>query len=370
MKMRRGSEISTFQACRRKWKYEWIDNLVLIRPSTPKFFGTVMHKFIQVLNETRDWDNAFATGEELMREKGKELDPATYQELAELYATLTIDYHKMWDDSKRKTLFTELTFRVRITDTYPTDDWYTGTVDHIFLDEHGMLWIEDHKNVKRMDSYITAAQNDAQITRYLGAVTLLLNGQGEILVNGKWEPFTGGNNRIEGLVYNLLSKSPAHPPKKLSKGGLSVDKSQRTTFALYIEALKEHGLFGNIQPDPEHEGHYLIPSDHPYHDFLVMLSEQEGPDGNRFFKRIKARRTPQELQTAFNEMEDIFDDMDRAEREQRFYRNPTHNCNTCDMRHLCFAEASGENATYIRQTMYMTNPDRVEDDEDADTESS
>lgn len=98
----------------------------------------------------------------------------------------------------------------------------SGRIDMVVRRSDG-IWIVDHKSLASAPTD-TALDIDDQLTGYCYIYWRLT---GEI---------------PRGALYNVLLKDPPKPPRMLKDGTLSKDKSQRTTFDLYLQAINDLGL--------------------------------------------------------------------------------------------------------------------------------
>lgn len=342
----RGSEMYAFLSCRKRWDYEYVQEIEAIRQNDKLYFGTLFHKFLEVLYRTNSYHDAFHAGHTMLEEMPADAMPDTeYHDIRELFNSMVDVYCNYWADrdSRRETLATELKFRVPMPGIY--DTYYTGTVDHVFVDrDTDKVWLEDHKTVAYVEKYVGASEYDRQITRYLWAFDQLAEGKGEILVEGVWTK--SGLSKPAGMIYNIIGKRLPEPPKLIRNGTmLSKDMAQRTTYDLYYTALVNAGLVTKIYGDV-----VAIPKE--YDAILAHLRAQETEDGNPYFRRIRSYRNDAEKRALVKEMVGTISDMKDARLSKRFYRNFSQACAYCPMKTLCVAEQDGSDAERIRESMY------------------
>jgi hypothetical protein len=219
---------------------------------------------------------------------------------------------------------------------------------------------------------------DRQISRYWWAVEQLVKGIGSIEVpsmdNGgelHWVPVKNTiyweylqDREVCEFIYNIIKKNyPVHP--KEIKKGLSQDKRQRTTYALYMEKIRELGL-----------------DEAEYSEYLAFLKERE-ETGDPYFRRIKIYRTPSETSAAINEfffavldaerrrasINEHADDskLNRQLVEAYTYRNITKDCpNDCQFLALCQATLTGADVGFLRDTLYTQANTELENDDTED----
>jgi len=344
MRLIRGSELQDFLRCRLRWKWAWVDNLKPKIPNDKLFFGQLGHKFLEVyyrnLNHARiktAEDMAYQAMLDLYQDTDTSgMDQIQVQELWDLASKVMFNYVSHWkkEDGKIHVLATELTFGIPLNDEVA----YIGTVDMIYTDEYGNLWFMDHKFTKSIEKYEKNSIMDRQISRYWWALIQLLRGNGYFLRDNQWirarrmtdqfpEPF--------GFTYNIILKDYPVPPKVLKNGGLSKDKSQKTTYDLYLQAIDEQGLCMD-----------------DYQDMLDYLLLQ----GERFFKRVRVHRTPQEIQASIEELAETIKDM----YQPRIYRNITPDCHwDCPYKDICAASMDGSNVDYLINELFKEEKDDV-----------
>lgn len=179
---------------------------------------------------------------------------------------------------------------------------YEGRID-LILRENGTdaLWIADHKTASRLGGGDAHLDIDTQVASYAWAMREL------------------GKN-VAGVIYSQLLKSAPSEPKVLKSGKLSKDKSQGTTYELYVEALEKHRL-------PHHD----------YEDFLEYLRTNP----NEYVKRLQLHRSNNELD---RQGDLIFMEAIEMVSEPFIYPNPHFmECNRCAFKSPCLvAQEKGD----------------------------
>lgn len=389
MKYVRGSEVSSFLRCRKAWKYSWIDQIEPRRPDGKLFFGNLAHKFFEVYYKWLDKDSVDLPSSEMamiaMKQYFYDTDTSHMQqteldELWELAEKVMNNYVDQWSKIDRNWTVLAMEFRFAI--PLDSDTMYEGTIDLIYLDEHGKLFFMDHKNVGSIERYVGMAEMDRQISRYYWALQQLARGNGyiwssisedwmQIRYTDIWHQI--GEKEPSGFVYNLILKDFPTVPEILKKGGLSVAKNQKTDYATYWQAMLDNQLisFENEFDMPMYDGKYK--------DILDHLSSQETEFGNRFFRRVPVTRNESEVQAAMQEFMAVVSDMETVDRVLKFvpqyetekddgliaYRNINADCSWCNYKALCVAEMSGDSAEFIRNTLYRTKESNLDVREEA-----
>ena len=304
----RGSEVSDFLRCRKRYNYRWIQNLEPKQRNEKLTIGSAIHKFLEVWYTDRRSHDAIQAMRDYIMDNSEGLDEMQLHDMLDLATAVCTNYTSTYGfESNWTVLAAEKEFSV------PLDDGtnYIGTIDLVVEDEDGHVWFVDHKTTASIDIFDKNSDMDRQISRYWWALEQL------------------GYN-VHGFIYNIILKDFPQDPKVLKSGQLSKDKAQKTTFDLYTKAIEHHGL--NVET---------------YHDFLDYLKEQP----REFFRRIKVERTPSERLAAIDEMEDVIEDIRTA---KSHYRNITKDCHwDCQFKTLCMAEMDGSNADHIRNELYQ-----------------
>lgn len=381
MQLIRGSEVSDFTRCRWRWKKSWIENLKPIRPNGKLFMGNLFHKFVEVyyenLHNPHPDDLAHWAMQKLFQETNTErMEQVELDELWDLACEVTKNYVKQWgsQDSGWTVIAQELTFAIPIDD----DIAYTGTIDLIVKNKDGRLFFLDHKTSDSIDKYAKAAEMDRQISRYWWAMQQLAQGNGYILSDDPEEPWYPVSNDLfykealtepAGFIYNVILKDYPKPPKQLKPTkatpiAFSIDKRQMTSYKMYADELKKHGL---IHPEWELEPYvFALPEGFEYTEILDHLAAQETETGNRFFQRIPVTRQQGEIDSAMHEFYaqateavELKKKVDDPIMRQLFYRNIQPSlCNwDCDFRSLCIASMDGSNIGMLQNLMYEQKED-------------
>jgi len=327
MQIVRTSDRQMFKSCRRKWDLgsKIRQNLEPIRSPAAFEFGTAIHAGLEAYYDPRSWSTfswsdrrQFALDgfrRELAEQLNARREPDTgaisledemdFQERTLLGEGMLKHYCEYWQDKDTFTpLKTEIEFEVPVPGLQ--DTVYQGRIDALVEDQHGGYWIVDHKTRGQFggtDHY----ELDEQSGSYCWALQEMLG------------------LKIEGVIFNELLKSVPKKPELLVRGGLSKNRSQRTTYELYLQALKDN----NIAP-------------HDYLDFLEFLREK----GNPFFRRIQVHRSQTELKNLGEQIRQ--EALDMFDPNLRIYPAPgMFNCMGCSYRLPCLAINDGSDVQWI-----------------------
>lgn len=339
----RGSEYQSFLTCRKQWLYQWVIGLEPKKPDNKLFFGTLFHKWLEIYYKNQNamvadlqtsiWFNE----QDLSGMEQTEID-----ELKSLFTGVRDHYLKTYReaDSQWKILGTEVKFLVKLDDEL----FYTGTIDLVY-EVDGKIRFADHKTVASLSMYEEKSKMDRQISRYWYVMKQFSEGRARILdettENWKhWHEVEG--KEIDGFDYNLIAKDFPKEPKVLKSGKLSTDKSQKTSYDLYVEKI-----------------HELNQNPNDYSEFLSFLKEKP----EQFVKRIDVRRNETELMSAMYEFTFTAGDMHDVRMliqnnpnvvDQVTYRNIGSHCSTmCVFKHLCQTTIEGGNVGFALEHMYQ-----------------
>jgi len=308
----RGTEVNDFLRCRTKWNYAWNERLVAKTPNDKLLFGTMFHIFLEHLYKHDSVSGAIEKMQQAYDAMDlSNSDQVQTQETWELLKGVAENYTKQWQqtDWQYEVLATELQFAIPLSDKLT----YTGTIDLVLKDKNGQVWFMDHKTTASVESYEKRADMDRQISRYWWALQKL-------------------GYDVAGFIYNIILKDIPEPPAVLKSGKLSQNKSQKTTYQMYHDAILANGE---------------SPSD--YEEILNHLKAQETADGNRFFKRVKVYRLQAEIDNSIEELAEVSHDMNDA----RIYRNITKDCSwDCQYQSICQSSMDGSNVDYLTEQLF------------------
>lgn len=387
MKYVRGSEVSSFLRCRKQWFYNWVKEIEPRRPDNKLFFGNLAHKFMEVYyrnlnqNHIPPAEMAMIAMKHLFQETDtSRMEQTELDELWELASKVMQNYVAQWkeQDSKWTILATELRFAIPLDE----DTMYEGTIDLVYLDEHEDLYFKDHKNVGSIERYVGMAEMDRQISRYWWALQQLARGNGYVWDQGgqEWLHVRMNEGQVlkrvfpfdvtqlkepTGFTYNLILKDfPTVPkllkPTKANPVALSKAKDQKTTYAVYMQALEDNGITIDVSKFTVEDA-VSIPNE--YVEILDHLLAQETERGNRFFRRVPVVRNEAEVQAAMQEFLAVVADVNHVKIvieepligiHDPTYRNINADCSWCNYKALCVAEMNGDNAEFVRNTLYKT----------------
>lgn len=189
--------------------------------------------------------------------------------------------------------------------------FYHGTFDRVVSDEFDNWYILDYKTAAAIDT--DKLSTDPQISAYM------------------WAAEQHYGRPIAGMIYLQMSKSTPAKPKVLKSGDISKDKGQKTTHAMYRQALID--TYGKVPED--------------YIDVLNHFAELVTPEGDGFIRidvvvRNKAAKKAVAEHT-------IAEAKEMLNPKLALYPNPTRDCKwDCSVRTICMAiEEGGEYESWI-----------------------
>lgn len=220
------------------------------------------------------------------------------------------DYTTLWLDDKPQV---EIAFTLELEELHSCRGipvYYHGTIDRIVVDKAGDLWIEDYKTAAVID--VDKLTTDPQIGAYLWAIEQYLQ------------------KPVRGMLYTQFAKSFPSEPKRLVNGDFSVDKRQKVTYKILLDALLD--TYG------------MVPT--KYSAFLQDLADDSTPEGDRFIRRDQVIRTEREKTTTYRDI--IEEGRDMLSDRIALYPNPTRDCKwDCPFRVCCICKNDMQDYQHI-----------------------
>jgi len=328
------TERNSFRTCRRAW------HLGTIRRLSPKgkatwyfMFGDMVHAALErYYKEDRNLELATNT----LHAEWVKHDEALREMYGALYATPEVqeywydeyqkaanmlNYYDLYDKAHPffervldMTIEERSFVEILSPDGKPAGGLLSGRIDMVVEREDG-VWIVDHKTLSSAPSD-SALDIDDQITAYCYIY---------------WR-MTGVVPR--GGMYNVLLKDPPKPPRVLKNGTVSKDKSQRTTYDLYMQALEEY------DQDPA--------------DYAEILDYLKEKGWSQFFIRMQSERNMEQLAQFEKHLFHEFADMDEClQFTVQLYPNPSqYTCPRCQFLPICKAMEEGSDPEWVIEHGY------------------
>lgn len=347
------TERAAFRRCRRSWFLGVVHRLYVVEGNQNFWFGTLVHaaleEFYRALLENggQDYDSASARSLDVYQlEYDKSLVPIrehmgflwsnvepTYRELGEMGIEMLQAY---FDRERRDPIFDEIVeverrVWVPIRDPRRRVVGYLSVRTDLVGRRRGRLGVADHKTASReMDE--RQLDLDDQLSAEVYAV---------------WKS-RDDQEFPEDAVYNVLYKRVPRAPKQLKPGKdgkvkLSKDKSQGTTYDLYIEEIHRLGL------DAE-----------DYEDILQTLYNIEQAGESQFYKRTRVTRNAAQMSSFEKNLYQEYRDMKVvASQPERAYPNPSpFSCPSCSVRLVCLAMNDGGDVEALIKASYVVGDPR------------
>lgn len=334
------TERGSFRSCRRQWYLENVERLQhKDRIPWALIFGNAIHDALAAyytdnkrnLMDARDaFKAAWEVERDILTQKYGGLYEAgvgdewlTMQDKGDTMLVYYDEYDRdnpFWDDVVEVNIEERSFVPIPNSEDYTEvhkDGWplLSGKLDLVVHKKGSGIWVVDHKTAA--NAYDARALDvDDQLTGYAYI----------------WWRISGDVPR--GALYNALIKEPPKPPKVLKNGSLSKDKSQRTVFALYEQAMNELHLGGE-----------------EYDEILDYLKVK---GWSQFFLRDGLEKNLDEILSFEERLLYEYYDMENALREEGFrYPNPSQRtCPGCGMIALCQAMEERGDIEYIREHMF------------------
>lgn len=320
----RTSDRVLFKRCRRKWNWQsgTRQNLQVKGTSIDAlWFGTGFHFALEDYHGYNRFGNPVEAFRAYCKAFRAEELPPSIRELWPLGRDMLSYYTTYW--LPRRNEFQTLWINnipqceVRFEIVFPGINYVLrGTFDRVVADSMTRLWVEDYKTAKKMDT--NKLDTDPQITVYTLAANILYG------------------RDFEGVLWAQFLKEVPAKPAILKSGEVSLNKSQHTTYGLYLETLKE--VFGKRVPAK-------------YVEFLNYLASSETPEGDRYIRWDLVRRNEYQLRSELQKF--VAEAREMNDPNLALYPNPTRDCAwDCDFKSPCLAMDDGSDWDYMIELNY------------------
>jgi hypothetical protein len=339
------TERASFRRCRRQWFLTQPHRLTSATGNVNFWFGDLWHGALETYYETlkeyqdRGHSADVAWAEELAANRYQDLYDETteqlkqdlggawsiveqaYREMGELGMEMLNNY---LDRERRYPLLDEIIrveFRVNVA-IRTEGGRKIGTLS-VKADcvgrKDGELVVVDHKTAGREHS---SAQLDLD----------------DQLTAEAYSWFLHSGEMPSGAIYNVALKKAPKPPKLIKKGkALSQNKTQITTYDLYVQAIRDNGFDLN-----------------DYGDMLNVLLELKNSGEDLPFRREYTPRSESQLAAFERDLREEFRDMKAvAAHPERAYPNPSpFNCPSCPVRVACLTIQDGGDVEAVIKAEY------------------
>lgn len=311
------TERGAFRDCRRRWRWEYVLGYKPRLPNVNAWIGIGVHAGLQSYY-TAGRDSALEAYDAWLKSELNALKRlfgclwglgrATYEEAGDLGRSILSSYveYDARNPLPGKILYApESSLKVDIPNT---THCLKGRID-LVIENNSEVWVVDHK-VYSVFPKLGGLDVDDQLTAYC---YLIYKTCGVI---------------PRGVMLNFLLKARPEPPRVLTTGKLSKDKSQKTTYDLYRQTIESLGLDMS-----------------EYQDMLTYLKEAGYAP---FFQRQVSPRSKQDLLAFEETIVSELKDMDLARQDESFaYPNGRMtSCGYCSFLSPCRVKMGGGDAEF------------------------
>lgn len=337
LRLVRNSERSDFKRCPWLWHESWIKGLSPAKAPTWSWFGTAIHKGLEVrypigvkrgsLEDTLD-----AFEESVGRNVGKVYTSPNNEEgpsetevvdAVALGKAMLAGYIKHFgEDDRWEVIHTEQSFQIDVPSPYRGEgDLATlaGTWDVLMRDRvTGKFWIWDHKTRRSFPSNWGFYQINDQAGTYLWVAPEVLRDMG----------IFGPNDEITGLVFNALRKAMPDT-RPVNHEGKSTNKPK-----------KEH--YVDQRPDVFSSKMKLVEMQELAEDRGIQIyGDESAVQPPPLFHREEVYRSSQErVRQAERAQTEIILMQDMLNGDRKVYKNPTEDCVRCKLFDYCSLDES------------------------------
>lgn len=304
-------------SCPYKHYLSYVENLKTRVPARPLTFGKDFHKLLQFRNDKQALKESF----ESIKDTYYDMPSRFQTELGENYIedlkTIFNDYRKVWKNSDEP-IKTEYEFMIELGKFAGEPVVFHGLIDEVY--EGNVMG--EHKTFSRQPSMDILAMN-TQACLYAKA----------------WEFETG--EKFERVQWDYIKSNPAAYPVWLEKSGrFSEAKNNNITHLSWARACKEKGI-----TDKE-----TIKKGLAYEQNIA-----------NFFFRCGIELMPHMVDSVWDDFKIVIKDVVRNG-EKNKVKNITRDCSWCNFRPICYAEFTGADVNYVKNTDFEVR-ERSEPDE-------
>lgn len=286
----------------------------------PFLRGDIVHQMIEAHYKKEDpwavFNKMIEENCDLLRIHAEE-----YGDLEGLLRTLMTGYFKHYKKEDLKAVSIEGEFKTEIAKGI----YLNGKRDMIGISQ-GMRWMVEHKCHNIIPTSSAVPYHNTQSSIYV------------------WTYNREHEKKVDGVMWNYLLGKPLPRPQLLKNGTLS-KKITKTTWAVYKEEIKRHGL--------------------KLKDYYDVREQLLGNEEQVYQRQIVPNNEKM--------MDTIVEDMITSAREMEKLggkdtsRNIDRHCDYCEFKNLCFAQLKGLDDNFIlksdfkRREKYEREEDKEED---------
>lgn len=295
------SKIKTYRRCPNQYRYKYVLKLRPKKRAVQLERGTWLHELLMVHHDGEDWrvrhEQLTTSFNNLWEEEREELGdlPGECRRIMRAY----LRTYRL-DQERYRVVDTELDEII----TLPNGLRLQIIVDIVLEDLiDGGLWIKDYKTRKTFADP-QAIMMDPQLTLYY------------------WGMEHMGYSPLRGSIVDEIRTKPPTIPELLKAGHLTRRKNIDTDVYTYMSEIRKHDF------DPT--------------DYTEILTHIATNQKDRFFRRTHVPKDPPVIRTALKEAVDTAQEIQAAEKNNRFPRAFENSClHFCDYKDLCLVELYG-----------------------------
>lgn len=306
-----------FRSCKRKWYFQFIDKMQPIQESPALWFGSAIHKALEkyYLDPQRRLTTALNGWNIYLDEHP--LREADWAEELKLLGPNMLENYYLYDKTTPLPPTRRVEQKYVIPILHPRSRVYTGhdlvaMIDLETANEDGTTDIVDHKTAKIIQQN-GGLDVDDQMTAYAYVY---------------WRTY---NELPRQIVYNTLAKTERGDPDILKDGGLSRNKSQKTTYERYLRTVQYNKL--------------------PMSEYAEVL------DALKAKPVVVRQTTTRNMNEIFTFEQNLFYEIEEMTRASRSFHaafpSPSaFGCTWCSHLMLCKAHNDGSDVEYIKRFGY------------------
>lgn len=348
----RTTERGYFHRCDYKWWWGYREGLKKGEMPTALWFGIGMHMALATYygpGKKRFPKKALAVWKKYCEEEfrwirflvGDEDEAESREEGYEVGRVMLEGYFEEYKgDPHWHVIQTERPFQLDVIDpaTGKKIAIYAGTYDGVLRDlNDDSLWLMEHKNFKAINLRQPVPVMDPQCTSYIWVATTEMR-HNEII---------GPNERIEGVLYNILRKGlPDSRPQDAEGYRTNKPTKDHYVHALdgYSETLNETRLSKMKVAELEEMATTLG---------VRVLGERSANQPPPLFHREKVYRTPAEIARNADRVVEEIKEMNRKRTGKHLLKNPTRDCSwDCTFFDMCTLHEQGADWEMFRDGVY------------------
>jgi len=322
------SKIKTWRRCPNSYYYKYVEKIEPKKKKAALMKGSIIHDMIEGWLNEDDWESPLKKYKKEYDKLFKE-EKDEYGDIINDMQTVMTGYVNRWKDEEldyieRNGVRTEHEIEV---DLVPGRIILTGIIDRIGIDQRDRVWYVESKSFKQKLPKEDIRYADLQTSIY------------------SWGGPLAGLPEPTGIMWDYIRSKPPTIPELLKKGGLSKAKKIDTTYEVYLQEIRRHGL--EVQD---------------YADILEDLRTR--PDS--YYRRMYRPHPKEMIKPLLRDLKQSALEIEALGETSRV-RNLNRECGWCDYNSVCMAELKGLDSEFIKQKDYK---ERRKEDESKETKEA